>query len=66
VVIFPGGAYHILALDLEGTEVAEWLNSVGVSAAVVKYRVPRRAGRKKHAAPLEDAQRALGFDAGER
>ena len=61
VVIFPGGAYHILALDLEGTEVAEWLNSIGVSAAVVKYRVPRRAGREKHAAPLEDAQRAFGL-----
>jgi acetyl esterase/lipase len=61
VVIFPGGAYHILALDLEGTEVAEWLNSIGVSAAVVKYRVPRRTGREKHAAPLEDAQRALGL-----
>jgi acetyl esterase/lipase len=61
VVIFPGGAYHILAMDLEGTEVAEWLNSIGVSAAVVKYRVPRRAGREKHAAPLQDAQRALGL-----
>ena len=60
-VVFPGGAYHILAMDLEGTEVAEWLNSIGVSAAVVKYRVPRRAGREKHAAPLEDAQRALGL-----
>jgi acetyl esterase/lipase len=61
VVVFPGGAYHILAMDLEGTEVAEWLNSIGVSAAVVKYRVPRRAGREKHAAPLEDAQRAFGL-----
>jgi acetyl esterase/lipase len=61
VVVFPGGAYHILAMDLEGAEVAEWLNSIGVSAAVVKYRVPRRAGREKHAAPLEDAQRAFGL-----
>jgi acetyl esterase/lipase len=61
IVILPGGAYNILAMDLEGTEVAEWLNSIGVSAAVVKYRVPRRAGRAKHAAPLEDAQRAFGL-----
>lgn len=61
VVIFPGGAYHILAWDLEGIEVAEWLNSIGVTAAVVKYRVPRRAGREKHAAPLQDAQRAFGW-----
>jgi acetyl esterase/lipase len=61
VVIFPGGGYHILAMDLEGTEVAEWLNSIGVNACVVQYRVPRRAERAKHAAPLEDAQRAIGL-----
>jgi len=61
VVIFPGGGYQILAMDLEGTEVADWLNSIGVNACVLKYRVPRRAGRAKHAAPLEDAQRAIGL-----
>ena len=61
VVIFPGGGYHILAWDLEGTEVAEWLNSIGVSAAIVKYRVPKRAGLEKHTAPLQDAQRAVGL-----
>lgn len=59
VVIFPGGGYNILAMDLEGTEVAEWLNGLGVNAVVVKYRVPRRAGLEPHAAPLQDAQRAM-------
>jgi acetyl esterase/lipase len=61
VVVLPGGGYHIVALDLEGTEVAEWLNSVGVTAVIVKYRVPRRAGLEKHTAPLQDAQRAFGM-----
>lgn len=61
VVVFPGGGYHILAMDLEGTEVCEWLNSIGVNAALLKYRVPKRAGRDRHAAALEDAQRAVGL-----
>ncbi len=61
VLVCPGGAYHILALDLEGSEVCEWLNSIGVTGALLKYRVPRRAGLEKHAAPLQDAQRAIGL-----
>lgn len=60
VLVVPGGGYHILAMDLEGTEVCEWLNSVGVSAVLLKYRVPARAGLPRHAAPLQDAQRAMG------
>ena len=59
VVIFPGGGFTILAYNHEGSEIAEWLNSVGVSAVVVKYRVPRREGLPKHWAPLQDAQRAI-------
>jgi len=59
VVVFPGGGYHILAMDLEGTEVCEWLNTIGVNAVLVKYRVPKRAGAEKPAA-LQDAQRAMG------
>lgn len=59
VVIFPGGGYTILAYNHEGSEIAEWLNSIGVSAVVVKYRVPRREGLPKEAAPLQDAQRAI-------
>ena len=61
VLVCPGGGYHILALDLEGTEVCEWLNSVGVTGVLLKYRVPRREGREKHEAPLQDAQRAMGL-----
>jgi acetyl esterase/lipase len=61
VVVFPGGGYYILAFDLEGTEVCSWLNSVGVTAVLLKYRVPRREGRPPYAAPLEDAQRAVGL-----
>ena len=61
VVVFPGGGYSILALDLEGSEVCEWLNSIGVTAVLLKYRVPARAGRPRWAAPLEDAQRAVGI-----
>ncbi len=61
VVVFPGGGYNILALDLEGTEVCEWLNSIGVNAVLLKYRVPKRPGLEKHAAALQDAQRAIGL-----
>lgn len=59
VVIFPGGGYNILAYNHEGSEIAEWLNSIGVSAVVVKYRVPRRKGLPKHWPALQDAQRAI-------
>jgi acetyl esterase/lipase len=61
VVVCPGGGYSILAYDLEGTEVCEWLNSIGVTGILLKYRVPRRKNREKHAAPLQDAQRAMGI-----
>ncbi len=59
IVICPGGGYSILAWDLEGTEVAQWLNSIGVTGLLLKYRVPRRSQEAPHAAPLQDAQRAL-------
>jgi acetyl esterase/lipase len=61
VLVCPGGGYHILALDLEGTEVCERLNQMGFTAVLLKYRVPRRSGIEKHAAPLQDAQRAIGI-----
>src|SRR5260221_1853027 len=60
VLVCPGGGYHILAMDLEGTEVCAWLNSIGVTGVLLKYRVPKRSGLEKHSAPLQDAQRALG------
>lgn len=61
VVVCPGGGYSILALDLEGTEVCEWLNSIGVTGVLLKYRVPKREGLEKHTAALQDAQRAIGL-----
>ena len=61
VLVFPGGGYRIVAWDLEGTEVCEWLNSAGVTCVLVKYRVPAREGQPNYAAPLQDAQRALGM-----
>jgi acetyl esterase/lipase len=59
VVVFPGGGYSILALDLEGTEVCEWLQSIGVTGVLLKYRVPPHKGAVRYAAPLQDAQRAV-------
>jgi acetyl esterase/lipase len=59
VIVFPGGGYRILALDLEGSEICEWLNSIGVNAALVKYRVPPAPNALGYAAPLVDAINAL-------
>jgi len=61
VVICPGGGYRILAWDLEGEEVAAWLNSIGVTGIVLKYRVPPRKDQPPRQAPLQDAQRALSL-----
>lgn len=56
VVICPGGGFSILAWDLEGTEVAEWLNELGVAAIVLKYRVPtRQHGEDLVSAPTSDS-----------
>ena len=60
VIVCPGGGYHVLAWPKEGLEVAEWLNSLGVTAAVLKYRVPRRDPSSRfQTPPLQDVQRAL-------
>ena len=59
VVVCPGGGYNILAFDKEGEEIARWFNQLGVSAAVLKYRVPRRDPEMPHEVPLIDAQRAM-------
>src|SRR3984893_18211575 len=71
VVVFPGGGYKILAIDLEGTEVADWLTSKGITCVLLKYRVPfsgpyldeQRNCRIYPNAPmaLEDAQRTVGL-----
>ncbi len=63
VLVFPGGGYQVLAIDLEGTEVCDWLASQGITAVLLKYRVPSREsgpyGESSRA--LEDAQRTLGL-----
>ena len=61
VVVFPGGAYRILAIDLEGTEVCDWLNTAGITCVLLKYRVPDTGPYPKSAAALQDAQRAVGI-----
>jgi acetyl esterase/lipase len=58
VIVCPGGGYGHLALDHEGKQVAEFLNSLGVSAFVLRYRL---APKYRHPAPIIDAQRALRF-----
>ncbi len=60
MLIFPGGGYHILAYDWEGTDIAKFLNSRGIVGIVVKYRLPTSAAlTENHKVPLQDAQRAL-------
>ncbi|MGN6394380.1 MAG: alpha/beta hydrolase [Mucilaginibacter sp.] len=61
VVVCPGGGYYILAMDLEGTEICEWFNSIGVTAVLLKYRVPPLPGKLRYELPLQDAQRAMGI-----
>jgi acetyl esterase/lipase len=60
VVICPGGGYHILAYDWEGSDIARWLNSKGIAAFVLKYRLPHsKSNIVPHKSPLMDAQRAM-------
>lgn len=67
VVVFPGGGYQILAIDLEGTEVCDWLTAHGITCILSKYRVPGE-GKYPKSGPypyspmaLEDAQRTVGL-----
>jgi len=67
VVVFPGGGYQILAMDLEGTEVCDWLVAKGVTCVLLKYRVtdvgryPKSGPYPESKMALEDAQRAMGL-----
>ena len=64
MVICPGGGYWDLYWELEGEEVAAWLNSVGIAGIILKYRCPRRAGEEKGEpapGPQLDAQRAVSL-----
>ena len=71
VVVFPGGGYQILAIDLEGTEACDWLTSRGITCVLLKYRVPSSGPRwdqkcgcdriTRSSMPLEDAQRTISL-----
>src|SRR5207249_774977 len=64
VLICPGGGYWNLFWELEGEEVAAWLNSLGVTGIILKYRVPRRPDEPlgvPSRRPLQDAQRAVSL-----
>ena len=71
VVVFPGGGYQLLAIDLEGTEVCAWLTSRGITCVLLKYRVPNAGptweqfcgcdANTRSSRPLEDAQRVIGL-----
>lgn len=61
VIVCPGGGYHILAWDLEGTEIAKWLNGIGVDAFVLAYRVPKKSEAERFIGPAEDVQRAIQY-----
>ena len=62
VLIFPGGGYQHLAIDKEGTKVAQWFNSLGIAAFVVKYRLPNdKIMKNKNIGPLQDAQEAMRY-----
>ena len=67
VVVFPGGGYWVLYMDLEGSDVCDWLTSKGITCVLLKYRVPgehlspRSGAYPKSPAALEDAQRTVGL-----
>jgi acetyl esterase/lipase len=63
VVVFPGGGYHIVAIDLEGTEICDWLTSRGITAILLKYRAPtpRVGPNRESPLALQDAQRSVGL-----
>lgn len=69
VVVFPGGGYQILAMDLEGTEICEWLISRGITCVLLKYRVPNSGPTwvdnhryyPRVQTALQDAQRTIGL-----
>jgi acetyl esterase/lipase len=58
-LVFPGGGYIRLSYNLEGTEVCDWLNSIGVTCILVKYRVPEEGHYPENVEDLEDAQQAI-------
>ena len=63
VIVYPGGGFNVLAIDIEGTEACDWLNSLGISCVLLKYRVPcEHVGPYRECPPAHvDAQRAMSI-----
>lgn len=61
VIVAPGGGFMFLSWAHEGTQTCEWLNSIGVTAVLLKYRTPTRDEPEMFTLPVQDAQRALGL-----
>ncbi len=61
IIVAPGGGFMFLSYAHEGTQVCEWLTSIGVTAVLLKYRTPTRDEKEPSALPVQDAQRALGL-----
>ncbi len=61
VIVAPGGGFMFLSYAHEGTQVCEWLNSLGITAVLLKYRTPTRDEKEMFELPVQDAQRALGL-----
>ncbi|MCE5314103.1 MAG: alpha/beta hydrolase [Armatimonadota bacterium] len=61
VIVCPGGGYVCLTTDVEGTEPCQWLNSIGITAILLKYRVPARNDMERYEVALQDVQRAVGM-----
>lgn len=61
IIVIPGGRYEVLSFDLEGTEICKRFNESRINCILLKYRVPRRKKLSKHAAPLQDLQRAIAY-----
>lgn len=61
VLVCPGGGFYQLSMGHEGSDVATWLNSIGVTGIVLKYRIPNREGMPRYMAGLQDAQRAMSI-----
>lgn len=61
VIICPGGGFNVLMMDYEGEDCAVWLNTLGVTGIVLKYRVPSRPNQPRYFAALQDTQRALSL-----
>lgn len=61
MLVAPGGGYMFLSIVNEGTRVCEWLNSLGVTAVLLRYRTPTRDAVRPYEQPVEDALRAVGI-----